>query len=64
MAIYYLGPIIVLIASILAITIMVLYALWKKGDVSAGFTLSRIGFTLTAKHRPDHPSKTRLTGLS
>ena len=52
MTTYYVGSIIVVVLLILACTAIVLYALWKKGDVSAGLTLNRVGFTLTAKHRP------------
>ena len=53
MAIYYVGSVLVAVLAIAAVTAMVIHALNKKGDVTAGFWLSRLGFTLTAKDRPE-----------
>ena len=53
MSIYYVSSLIVAIALIVAVTAMVIHALNRKGDVSAGFWLNRLGFTLTAKDRSE-----------
>ena len=50
---YYIAPLIVMIVLIAAVTAMVIHALNKKGDVSAGLQLNRIGFTLNAKDKLD-----------
>jgi hypothetical protein len=51
MAIYYIGSVVLCVVLIATVTIVVIHALNRKGDVSAGFWLNRLGFTLTAKDR-------------
>jgi hypothetical protein len=51
MAAYYIASAIVIVLLIIAFTIVVIHALNKKGDVSAGLQWNRLGFTLTAKDR-------------
>jgi hypothetical protein len=51
MAAYYVASTLVIILVIIAFTVVVIHALNKKGDVSAGLQLNRLGFTLTAKDR-------------
>lgn len=51
MAAYYVVTSIVILVPVVAATALVIHALNKKGDVSAGFQLSKFGFTLTAKDR-------------
>ena len=54
MAMYYVVSVILVVVPIAAATAMVIHALNKKGDVSAGFWLHRLGFTLTAKDRSEN----------
>jgi hypothetical protein len=51
MASYYVVSAIIMALGIIAFAVVVIHALNKKGDVSAGLQLSRLGFTLTAKDR-------------
>jgi hypothetical protein len=53
MATYYVVSAILFVVLIFAATTIVIYALNKKGDVSAGLWLNRVGFTLSAKERPE-----------
>ena len=48
---YYIVSAIVMALMIIAFTVVVIHALNKKGDVSAGLHLNRLGLTLTAKDR-------------
>jgi hypothetical protein len=51
MAPYYVASAILMALLIIAFTVVVIHALNKKGDVSAGLQLNSLGFTLTAKDR-------------
>jgi len=48
---YYVASAILMALVIIAFTVVVIHAINKKGDVSAGLQLNRLGFTLTAKDR-------------
>ena len=51
MTAYYVASAILMALVVVAFTVVVIHALNKKGDVSAGLQLNRLGFTLTAKDR-------------
>lgn len=59
MATYYAVLAILVAVFIIAATTIVIYALNKKGDVSAGLWLNRVGFTLSAKERLEKANRRR-----
>jgi hypothetical protein len=44
---------------ILAVAVIVLFALYRKGDVTASLSLKRLAFSLKAKDRPSRPTQIR-----